>query len=59
MVFEGKTRGTVQMFEAAGEQSGEEVNGIFLYLTQGQFRRGKLEMINIRSHLFALLVEVT
>ena len=47
------------MFEAAGEQSGEEVNGIFLYLTQGQFRRGKLEMINIRSHLFALLVEVT
>jgi hypothetical protein len=37
------------MFEAAGEHSGKEINGIFLYLTQGQFSRGKLEVINIRS----------
>lgn len=47
------------MFEAAGEQFGKEVNGIILYLTQGRFRRGKLEVINIQSRLFALLVEVT
>jgi hypothetical protein len=54
---ERKTRGTVQMFEVAGEQSGKEVNGVFLYLTQGRFRRGKLEVINIRSRLSILLVE--
>jgi hypothetical protein len=36
MVFEGKTRGTVQMFEATEEKSGKEINGIYLYLTQGR-----------------------
>jgi hypothetical protein len=56
---EGKTRRVVEMFEAAGKQSGKEISGIFLYSTQGPFRRGKLEVIDIRSPLFVLLVEVT
>jgi hypothetical protein len=36
------------MFDAAaGEHSGREIYAFFLYLIQGQFGRGILEVINV------------